>query len=310
VRAGARGTYCSILYLILQCDLVALDSETAVISMKLYLDTGGGTVVPVLVLSSLGIPAAGDYWLHPDVLKDAERVANDELIVLHMPAEIGGQTYQAVRFEYHPEGAEYVWMFDQDSGLLLFYRHRIGGENDAHKQLTDITLVGLRQLDLPWADGTVPGWLAEGGYMRYDGTYTALVMGSPAGSFPYVVLAEVKAVRPRWSAFLLTDSVSGQSPSLSWRVTGGTQVLDALWLPPEALDALRDRQVLDRDPITGSEIKVSRGHDGSITLTESNTAYHTALKYDGSDGALLDIEQQVITGAAGNVIQLELSGRQ
>jgi hypothetical protein len=294
----------------LQCDLVALDGGAAVVSMKLYLDLGDGIVIPVLVLPSLGLNGVGDYWLHPDVLADAERVANDELIVARMPTTIGGRTYQAVRFEYRPEGAEYVWMYDQDSGLLLFYRHAIGEEDDARRQLTDVTLVGVREPDLPWAGGTTPDWVQEGGYLEYEGTYTALVMGEPAGSFDYALRADVEGAYPRWSAYLVTEVLAGRTSSISWRISGGAEILDAVWLSPEAVEALAGRRgTLDRDPITGETLTLSRGPGGRIVLTASNTAYEVVLTYDGSDGGLLRFSQQVTSGAAGTAVELELTGR-
>jgi len=292
----------------LQCDLVALDGGTAVVSMKLYLDLGDDIVIPVLVLPSLGLTGVGDYWLHPDVLEDAERVANDELIVARMPTRIGGQNYQAVRFEYRPEGAEYVWMYDQDSGLLLFYRHAIGEQDDAERQLTDVTLVGVRELDLPWTGGTAPDWVQEDGYLQYEGTYTALVMGEPAGSFDYALRADVKGAYPRWSAYLVTEVVDGRTNSISWRISGGAELLDAIWLAPEAVDVLQgQRGTLDRDPITGETLTLSAGRGGQIVLTTSNTAYEVVLAYDGNDGGLLSFSQQVISGMAGSAVEFQLT---
>lgn len=292
----------------LQCDLVALDGGTAVVSMKLYLDLGNGIVIPVLVLPSLGLAGVGDYWLHPDVLADAERVANDELLVARMPTTIGGRTYQAVRFEYRPEGAEYVWMYDQGSGRLLFYRHAIGEEDDDERQLTDVTLAGVRELDLPWAGGTAPDWVQEGGSLEYEGAYTVLVMGEPSGSFDYALRADVKGASPHWSAYLVTEVLAGRTNSISWRVSGGAELMDAIWLSPEAVAALRGRQgTLDRDPITGETLSLTAGAGGRIVLTASNTAYEVVLTYDGRNGRLLGLGQRVVGGAAGSAVELELT---
>jgi hypothetical protein len=123
--------------------------EAAVSSVKFYLSQGDGSATPAFVLPSLGLPGVGDYWLSPGVLLDAEDVANGELIVLHMPTEVAGQTHNAVRFEYRPAGAVYVWMFDADSGVLLFYRHAIGEEGAAQMQVADLTLVARRRCRSP-----------------------------------------------------------------------------------------------------------------------------------------------------------------
>jgi hypothetical protein len=236
-------------------------------------------------------------------------VANEELAVVRMPTTVSGKTYQAVRFQYNTQGAEYVWMFDEASGLLLFYRHAIGTEDATHRQLTDATLVGQRQVRLPWRMGSVPDWVAAGGYLQYDGAYSVFTMGSPAASLPYAVSVEIKHVGAGWSEYEVSDYLYGRVNSTARRVTGVAQIFDALWLPPEAVGTLRDGQVLDRDPVTGAEVTVSRGGDGSITLTESGQAYRSALTYDERDGALVAIEQETTTGVATIVIELQLAER-
>ncbi len=63
---------------------------------------------------------------------------------------------------------------------------------------------------------------------------------------------------------------------------------------------------MDRDPVTGAEIAVSRGRGGSVTLTEAGQLYRTVLTYD-AEGVLRYIGQESQTGAAGAVIELWLS---
>lgn len=291
----------------LQCDLIALDEEAAVSSIKFLVDLGQSTLIPTVVLPGLGLPGAGDYWLHPDALERAEGVAGDDLVVIRGPAEIAGETYQAVRFEYRTEEALYVWMFDQASGVLLFYRHEIQTAGDTHKQLTDLTLVQQRQLQLPWQARSGPAWVDEVNALQYEGEITSYVMGSPAGSVPYEVVAETAHNRPRWSAYLFSDYLDGRKNSTTWRLTGVAQPFDALWLSPEALDALEDGQVLDRDPVTEAEISVARRRDGTIVLAESNRAYRTDLIYGGDDGLLYALIQEIHNGASTTVVELELT---
>jgi len=288
-----------------QYDLVALGGGLAVSSLKFYLDTGS-SIIPSFVLPSWGIPGAGDYWLDPKALENAEDAANSEVTVTRLPTTIGGEQYQAVRFEYKADEAEFVWVYDEVSGILLFYRHAIG---DGDKQLADSTLMGRRQVKLPWRGGSLPDWVREGSSLRYEGTYSVGVAGSPAVSFPYSVEATVKRTGQGWSEFEVSDYVSGRLNGSSSRVSGVAQTGDAFWLPEEALRALRDGQRLDRDPVTGAEVTVSRGESGTITLTETGATYTIALTYDESDGALLAMEQQVSSGFATTAIQLQLVER-
>jgi len=293
---------------LIQYDLVALDAKAAVTSAKFYLMGSNNVVTPSFVVSSLGIPGVGDYWVDPKVLQTAERVTSAELAIVHMPTTISGKNYRAVRFQYNPAGAEYVWMYEEGSGILLFYRHAIGRDTDARKLLADITLINQRQLSLPWQAASVPAWVAAGARLRYEGSYTPLVMGSPATSFSYAASVEIVRSYPRWCEYVVTDYLAGRMNTTAKRISGVAQFSDALWLPREALQALREGQVLDRDPVTGAEITVSRSVQGALLLTESGSAYRVALTY-GSDGALLSLEQEINTGIAGSVAKLGLVGR-
>lgn len=290
-----------------QYDLVALDGRSAVATAKFYLDDGRGNVTPNLVNAMYGIPAAGDYWLNPAILPGAERVASDQLTVVRMPTTVAGRRYQAVRFQYATEGAEYVWMFDEETGLLLFYRHAIGTEFSTHRQLADVTLVGARQLNLPWRGRSSPAWATVGTGLRYEGSYTVSIPGSPPTALPYAVTVKITRVRPRWTAYTLTDYLYGRQNSSTERVTGVSQVFDGLWLPREALRTGRLRPWVDRDPITGAELRLARAPSGALVLSESGPTFKTTLTYDRRDGTLLSVAQETQVGLATTVVDLRLA---
>ncbi len=71
--------------------MVAKDAKNVVVSTSYYLDGGNGKVTPSGVFGASFIPGVGDWWLNPAVLVDAEKVANDELAVVHMPDTVAGQ---------------------------------------------------------------------------------------------------------------------------------------------------------------------------------------------------------------------------
>jgi len=293
----------------LQYDLVALDDRIALSSLKYYLDVGNGNLTPSFVLAANGIPGAGDYWLSPKVLKKAERVADDQLLVARMPLEVAGRTFQAVRFEYHADQAMYVWMFDEASGLLLFYRHAIGADGAPHQQLADMRLAGFRQLQIPWQAGAAPDWSRAGSRMRYEGTWSAGITGSTEYPLGFAALSEVTAAGRRWSQARVSSELAGQLQGSSERVTGSAQIFDGYWLPSQALAAAEDGKILDQDPVTGATIRVSRDNAGRLTLEESGQAYRTSLTYDTADGALIAVEQSWQTGIATNRVHLDLVSR-
>jgi hypothetical protein len=291
-----------------QYDLVALDQGSVVSSLKLYLDQGNGTVTPSLVLPSPGILGVGDYWIHPAALRNAEQVANEDLAVVRMPKVIGDTTFHTVRFQYQSDQGVHVWMFDQESGLMVFYRHEVGTEADTHRQLVDVTLVHWRLLELPWQGGTAPRWATRGTTLHYDGTYSVVIDGART-PLPYAISAQLTRCRPTWCEYKLTDHPYGGMGNVSTRVTGATQSFEGIWLPPQALNRLRDGQVLDRDPVTGAEVTVTRTRGGPITLTETGTLYRQSLTYDSQDGTLLALQTVTQVGVGTTVIDLQLTER-
>lgn len=291
-------------------DVVAIDQGTVVSTLKLYLDTGNQGLVPNLIFSSFGRLGVGDYWVHPSVLRNAERVANDDLAVLHMPTTIAGRAYQAVRFEHHRQDAVTVWMFDEATGILLYYRHSVGSELDPRRQITIMELLGQRQKTIPWQADAVPAWVARGGVLRYTGGTTVWITGQPTSPLPYAVTVQMGRSYNRWSEFQLSDSTTvGPVPS---RVTGVAQLFDNLWLPAAALTVLRSgrARVLDEDPITGARITAERSADGAIVLTEAGAAYRVVTTYDSRTGMLLGIHRETPVGVGAIVVDVWLAGEE
>ncbi len=232
---------------LMQYDLVALDEALALSSMKFYADTiDGASVVPSSVFSAQGIPGAGDYWINPQALQKAENAASEKLAVVRMPTKIDGKTYNAVRFQYEDKGALYVWMFEEKTGLLLFYRHEIGRETDDQRQLSSMTFVRRRQLKLPWRDGARPDWAKINARLDYEGTYTIVIPDTPDSVLPYATRAHIKRTGDAWCLYQLRDAVSGRANAALERVTGSAQLFDGLWLAPEALKALKQGEWRDR----------------------------------------------------------------
>ncbi|MBW7885071.1 MAG: hypothetical protein H3C34_21035 [Caldilineaceae bacterium] len=288
----------------LQFDVVGMDTENVAVSTRFFLDGGGGMITPSFTGAAITLPGAGEFWLHPAVLEDAERVANEDLAVVRMPKNVAGYTYDAVRFEYHSDEGVYVWMFDEVSGLLLFYRHEVGGPAAVRRQLADMTLAGTRRVKLPWSGRTPPPWLERGIAENFDGTYSVVVPTVGPTSFPTSVSIKTTAVHGRWTSNEVATYFAGRFDSRVDRVTGVGQIFDALWLPRQALTARVRASLIDRDPVTGVELHYTRG-GGTVQLTERGDAYVTTLTYDARNGQLLAVEQQTQVGIATQILALE-----
>jgi hypothetical protein len=279
---------------LMQYDIVAVEPDLVVASAKLYLDFNlSGNYHPNLIVPEFGLPGIGEYWIHPAALVNAEKAATQELIVVRMPAQVSGKTYQVVRFQYQSGKAKYVWMFEEATGLRVYYSHEIL-MNDGGKNSAIISLVGSRQVTILAGAGAIPAYAAPGQTRTYSGTYSATPINTPKTSFPFSVRIKAMQAGKRWVEYQLTPS-NGDLPS--YRVTGFAQIFDRMWMAPETLRQLRDGQVIDRDPYTGMEIRVSL-NQGLVYLIETGKSSKAWLGYEPSTGQLvysrLDLDSGVV----------------
>jgi hypothetical protein len=289
-----------------QNDVVAVEGGLIVATSKLYLDRlDGDGVLPYGLFPSLGLPGVGDYWLNPAPLAEAEQLAVPDLAVTRHSETFAGERFDTLRFDYTPEDAHYVWKFDPESGLLLEYRHDLGGDDAAHRQITIVTFVGSRQLDRPWAGARRPSWVCRASWLRYSGSFVSVVAGDAGPGLDYAVEIDLRDCAERWAAYDLASRLEDLPAETATRLGGAAQLFDSLWLPAAALDALDSPQVLDRDPITGAEVNAEPNPDGTLTLWETGDYYSAALTYD-EDGRLVALEQQQQIGLAETIITLTL----
>ena len=223
-----------------------------------YLDGGHGEMTPSFAYGVTALPGVSDYWLNPTVLADAERVANEDLAVVHMPTTVAGVDYQAVRFEYHQDDAVTINMFDEETGVLLYFRHTVGTDFAADRESSEAYLVQMRTVHLPWQAKRAPTWAKRGLTVAYAGTQKIAIAGEPAALFPEEMTAKIGQAGGRWSTFAASSYLNGAFQGTAKRVTGVTQLWGALWLPAEALKAVVRRPLLDRDPSPASKSPIAR----------------------------------------------------
>lgn len=298
---------------LVQFDLVALDRTNAVSAVTYFVGMENGVAIPWGFSRSVGTPGSGEYWIQPASLRSPPALAGEEATVTRMPLTLDGRQYRAVRIGYKTDDAEYTSVYDESTGLLLYYLQAVGSETTTHRQLTLMYFKHLRQLDLPWRSEQVPDWISTGSEMRYNGTVTTVVPGSPSLSLSYSIRSRVTRSRSKSTDFDTAHYTSGQLTGRTQQVTGVAQVSYGSWLPPEALIVLRGGQVLDRDPVTGVRVVVSRSSrtrqgDDAIVLTETGPSHRLVSSYDRNDGKLVAIDQETVTETATTRVQVQLTG--
>jgi hypothetical protein len=114
----------------------------------------------------------------------------------------------AIRFQTEDPQGRHVRVYDLDSGVLLHAGSAVSGRISGSftqelrpgtsGMLSQSTFVGARQVTLPWMQGTPPPWLATLQALRYEGTTTVYIPGSPAFPFPVALTAQTVAQGGRW----------------------------------------------------------------------------------------------------------------
>ena len=278
---------------LLQYDLAAVDGQLVAGSTRFFLDTDlAGTYHPTTPFASWGTPGAGEYWVNPQALKQAESLASDKLTVVRGPATVSGKVYQAVRFEYRDGNNLSIWMVDTETGLIIYYRQQIGADTDAKQTNSILSLVAVRSLKLPWAGTQLPAAVRVGGSLQYAGTQTVVVAGVGAPALRVTLTAKVTQTGQNWAQYQLTDSVVGLQANP--RVTGAAQLGEALWLPAEAFKANLNGLSIDSDPQTGAKTSASL-KNGLLYLTEAGKAFTTTAGYDPTSGLLVYYRQELVS---------------
>jgi hypothetical protein len=289
---------------LMQYDVVAAERRTVAAYVQFYLNLGDGTVQQNLNDASVTSAGMGDFWIHPNALATAAELDIDGLAIYEMPFSAAGEEFDALRLQYEGNDSTRVWVFDRASGLLLFMREEMDLDN-ASRQLTQMTLAGVRTLKLPWKAGGPAFALAEGDTWEYTGSFSTIISGSPVIPLPLSMRADVIKARPRWTLTTNSSAQSGQNTGSSSGLTGATQLFGGIWLPESALAARPRSAVIDRDPLTGATVRFTRGN-GTITITQSGASWSTALVYDADTGLFLGLHKEMQVGIATNVYDLQL----
>ncbi len=284
-------------------DVVGLDQQHAALTITSYSDgTGGRNYVSLASQGDITPPATGgDYWIHPDVLRGATRMAGQGLQILEMPYEAGGRRYDAVRFQYDAHNSQSVYVYDKATGIMVFSSNRVGPAEGDRTQ-GHLEFQGMRTVTWPWSNAAPPDWLARFGGMRGQGTQTIAIPGSPAMPIPLQCGFTAKQRGADWLQYELSVTMAGLAgmPPQTNTVAGvcGNGSFNGLWIPPQAIGALQAGQVLDEDPVLGIQRLVLQADANLVVLREQGRTYYLDGLYDTRTGLLrraVKVEQSIAT---------------
>jgi hypothetical protein len=304
----------------LQVRVAAIGRDEVALQMLFFLVDGAASGAPVQNLELGGVAAAntgGDLWLHPDALRALLDKGAAGCLVSRVDHRIELAEYEAVLIVAARTSGKSAWVFDLDSGVLLYASDitRLAGQRDAHG--VDLAPGGLqvrftsfrasRTVKTPWAGRQAP-LAKEVQSLDYRGRFVVRQVGASDTPLPFDLRL---TARQRGAGYVLFD-VAGPNatPGLDLRVSGDG-LLAGLWIPPAGFAALRAGQVLDRDPITGVETRVAQVDREVLVLVEDGPRQRIERAYRARDGALVRfVSEEPFPNVPGmsKVVEMELAG--
>jgi len=300
----------------LSTKLYTLDTTTR----KCLFSVGGGMV------GHAG--CAADYWIHPEVLKQVQETNAGGVRILRMPYPVQGKVYQAIRFQSEDARSYNAWVYDLETGLLIYHGSRAQGKpiltppigdtgrpgiGQGSTQLVTGWLAEVRDIDVPWKDAAPPEWIKTFGRLSYSGLQRTMAAGTNLDR-PMTITITPKARGDAWvrfGSYGVIQSYPGMPPEEA-RTEGacGGATICGLWVPPAGLTSLRRGQVIESHALVGTTVSVSNVGPGFVTFTETGPLHRIDFTYDTRSGMMsaLTLAQQI--GLARITHMMQLSGQQ
>ena len=276
---------------LLQYDVIAQDRRGVVVIPTSYSTQIQGQP-PTALGYQVGLPGLGDFWFAPEVLAEAEAAAYEQFAVNRLAVEVEGESYDVVRMQSNTEGGEEVWEFEAATGLLVFHRQALYDAGGNQTSGSILTLLDSREVKLPWRFGSVPPWVKTGVEIDLQGSQMMDLGGPPYVSLPMAANLRVTKAGALWSEHRQTLWLNNRQIGRNVGATGVAQLFGGLWLPPEALGALKAGALLDRDAITGFVTRVETASAREISISSQSSSVLTRCTYDARTGKLTGYYQE------------------
>ncbi|MBP8304694.1 MAG: hypothetical protein KBE04_11270 [Phycisphaerae bacterium] len=249
---------------------------------------------------------AADYWIHPNVLKQVREVNTEGLRILRMPYTVRSKRYNAIRFQSEDAAGYQARVYDLDTGMMVFHASRVQGPaiqtapgpgsdrpgvGQGSTQVVTGWIVEVKDIDVPWKNDPVPGWVGQFRQLSYQGVQTSVV--AAAGSKLDRAMTATLTPKARGSGWLrftnqfLIESLPGMQPEQALQDGAcGPATISGPWIAPQSLAGLRARQVIETNEHVGTTVTVSEVRPDSVTISEIGHLHRVDCTYDKGTGVL------------------------
>lgn len=286
---------------ILQYDIVQTDVTQVLAILQSYANDGNG-YYPLGSGYVRGYPGLGSFWMNPQALVGAESLGGQGLTVTRTQKTLAsGATFNVVRFQTQTQGGQTVFEFDTETGVMVF--NSISSPQSA----SQIVLVSVRQLNLPWEPARAPNWVRPGAKLAYSGSQTTTLPGTGTlPGTPFELAMEVLQAGPQWSLGTASTRLNGQDQGSGPVATGEAQMGGGLWMSRGALDRQYPAEGLtvDTDPVTGATVFMGRDESGNLVVQQVTPVSRTTSIYEPRLGVLNRVIQEVQYAVSQETIDL------
>ena len=293
---------------LVQVDVVALEGGKAATWTSTYApDPTNGAMKTINTYGSVSPVGCGDFWCNPAVLRNIPETAGENLVVSRGTYDLNGQQYNVIRFYVtSSQGIVLGMIYDLDTGILLHHTADFAssfapedGVTVTRKQSGILTLRNLRQVNIPWAEGSVPSWAVPGLVLSYQGQHAFWLPQLPDVAPTQSALGSQLAIQEVHERFAegrqQTYTQDAIQPAYVPMVSGVAQLM-GFWVPEEALSL--SPGLIDSDPDTGMKVSlIQSGSDGVMMQKTNDVNYRLTALYDAS-GKLVQTSTETYSGTA------------
>ncbi|MEZ5974692.1 MAG: hypothetical protein R3E96_07570 [Planctomycetota bacterium] len=312
----------------MQYDVIYAGPDGVLMDVRQYTGDGSVSAPSCQMVNSVAVhPGSCEFWIHPDLLRALEPAQIGNFRILKGPYKVNGRTYNAVMFTDNTAGDGSTTVFDMEAGLQISmssqststkghtaYDPNTGNVNPGssnNKTMVVAQIRGMRQMNLPWAQGPALKPTFQGG--TYQGSQG---IQSSMGSYMSPIQETVSIVGRGANWFLAKGQRTQMGESMGSYVRANALNQIGGWqLPVEALARLRQGQVLDQDPITRTQTVVeyvgpSNNGQPILGIVEVTPGSTLRWIYDTRTGELTasGVINPIQMGDGATVTQLERVG--
>ncbi|MGA2441060.1 MAG: hypothetical protein ABSH08_08880 [Tepidisphaeraceae bacterium] len=263
-----------------------------------------------------------ERWKPPAKLAAMQSDPANGLLVRRIQWRNANAAYDAVRLDWQGNDVYKCQIYDLHTGGLLHFatvshggpppQSALGAGNPEDTTLTQGDFVEARDISVPWAHEPMPDSITSIRSLHYQGVQR--MIGAPSGT-PLRIDIDMGKHGAGWYKVGIASAIQtpGLAPPPSHSETEfGRYSFVGLWIPPSALDGMKQGDVFDTDKPTQMKTYVLRSDEDSVVIEAANSSGGSDDRYDKRTGILT--AQRIFTNPAGAAPGMEtvvqLAGQQ